>query len=319
LNNSADVPRIGLALGSGASRGWSHIGVIKALLEAGIEPDVVCGTSVGAMVGGAYLAGNLEKLEKWVLGASRSDVLRFFSFRLANSAFVDIERLNWFLHSFVAAEDVLIEQLGKPYAAVCTDLDSGREVLLREGRLADSVRASMAMPGLFPAERNHQRWLVDGGLVNPLPVTACRTLGADIVIGVNLNSDILSKHHARTQATATEPDDSIFGTLQKQAREYSNLIFVKNDESEKTPGFFSTISNTINIFQDQITRSRLEADPADVLIEPKVGDIGMFEFQRAADAIMEGEACVRRAMIDILRHTSPLNVTTLMDQSHPLR
>ena len=265
MNDSTDAPKIGLALGSGASRGWSHIGVLRALLAAGIEPDIVCGTSVGAMVGGSYLAGNLDKLENWVLGSSRSDVLRFFSFRLANSAFVDIERLNWFLHNFVAAADVLIENLGRPYAAVCTDLDSGREVLLREGGLADGVRASMAMPALFPAQRNNQRWLVDGGLVNPLPVTACRTLGADIVIAVNLNTDILSKRH------------------------------------DKTPGFLSTITNTINIFQNQITQSRLETDPADVLIEPKVGDIGMFEFQRAAEAIREGEACVRSAMADIRR------------------
>jgi len=267
LNDSNGVAKIGLALGSGASRGWSHIGVLKALLAAGIEPDVVCGTSVGAMVGGSYLAGNLDKLEHWVLESSRSDVLRFFSFRLANSAFVDIERFNWFLHNFVAAADLLIEQLKKPYAAVCTDLDCGREVLLREGGVADAVRASMAMPGLFPAEHNNQRWLVDGGLVNPLPVAACRTLGADIVIGVNLNSDILSRRH------------------------------------DKTPGFFSTISNTINICQNQITQTRLETDPADILIEPRVGDIGMFEFQRAADAISEGEACVRSAMADIRRHT----------------
>ena len=266
MNDSTDRPRIGLALGSGASRGWSHIGVLKALVAAGIEPDIVCGSSVGAMVGGAYLAGNLDKLENWVLGSSRSDVLRFFSFRLANSAFVDIERFNWFLHNFVAAADLRIEQLEKPYAVVCTDLDCGREVLLREGGVADAVRASMAMPGLFPAQPNNQSWLLDGGLVNPLPVTACRTLGADIVIGVNLNSDILSRHH------------------------------------DKKPKFFSTIINTINIFQNQITQSRLETDPADVLIEPKVGDIGMFEFQRAADAIGEGEACVRRALVDIRGH-----------------
>ena len=303
IDDSACAPKIGLALGSGASRGWSHIGVLKALIAAGIEPDVVCGTSVGAMVGGSYLAGNLDKLENWVLGSSRSDVLRFFSFRLANSAFVDIERFNWFLHNFVAADEVLIEQLGKPYAAVCTDLDSGREVLLRLGSVADSVRASMAMPGLFPAQRNNQRWLVDGGLVNPLPVTACRMLGADIVIGVNLNADILSRRHAKTPGTATEATDTTFGNLKNQVAEHSKLHFENDDETRKTPGFFSMISNTISIFQDQIIRARLEADPADILIEPKVGDIGMFEFQRAADAIKEGEACVRSAMVDILRHT----------------
>lgn len=299
MKNSTGLPRIGLALGSGASRGWSHIGILKALLQAGIEPDVVCGTSVGAMVGGSYLAGNLEKLEDWVRASSRSDVLRFFSFRLANSAFVDIERLNWFLHNFVAAAEVRIEKLPKPYAAVCTDLESGREVLLREGGLADAVRASMAMPGFFPAERHQQRWLVDGGLINPVPVTACRTLGADIVIAVNLNSEILSRRHARFHTPTTGQAENVFGNLQKQAREYSNRFFEHEAEAEKTPGLFSTISNTINIFQDQITRSRLEADPADILIEPKVGDIGMFDFQRAGDAISEGESCVRGALDDI--------------------
>jgi len=310
LNDTRTSPKIGLALGSGASRGWSHIGVLKALLAADIEPDVVCGTSVGAMVGGCYLAGNLEKLEDWVRGSSRSDVLRFFSFRLANSAFVDIERLNWFLHNFVAGEEVRIEDLGKPYAAVCTDLDSGREVLLRDGILADAIRASMAMPGLFPAERNQKRWLVDGGLINPVPVTACRALGADLVIAVNLNAEILSKHRTETSTTKKEDNDNIVSNLHKQARQYSNLLFGQDDETAKTPSLFSTISNTINIFQDQITRNRLQADPADVLIEPKVGDIGMFEFQRAGDAIAEGETCVQKAMDEIRRRIGACRTTS---------
>jgi NTE family protein len=310
LKDSTDAPRIGLALGSGASRGWSHIGVLKALLAAGIEPDIVCGTSVGAMVGGSYLAGNLDKLESWVLGSSRSDVLRFFSFRLANPAFVNIDRLNWFLHNFVAAADVLIEQLKKPYAAVCTDLESGREVLLLEGGVADAVRASMAMPGLFPAERNKHRWLVDGGLVDPVPVAACRMLGADIVIAVNLNSDILSRRFGKNRTSTTVPTDSIFGNLKMQARMDPNSLSVKGEDPDRTPGLFSMISTTINIFQDQITRSRLEADPADILIEPKVGDIGMFDFQRAADAIIEGETCVRSAMVDIRRHFGARQAST---------
>lgn len=301
MDHSAGEQKIGLALGSGASRGWSHIGVLKALLKAGVEPDVVCGTSVGAMVGGSYVAGNLEKLEEWVLGSSRADVLRFFSFRLASSAFVDLERFNWFLHSFVANTNVLIEDLAKPYAAVCTDLETGREVLLTQGPLADAIRASMAMPALFPAERHEERWLVDGGLVNPVPVTACRRLGADFVIGVNLNADILTRHDVKDPVSTVERSESAIANLKRQAKEYSSALFVSDDEVDKAPGMFSTISNTINIFQDQITRGRLESDPADVLIEPKLGDIGMFDFQRAGDAIQEGEACVQSAMGEIRR------------------
>ena len=176
------MPKLGLALGSGASRGWSHVGVIKALLREGIEPDIVCGTSVGAIVGGSYVAGNLEKLENWVLGSTRTDVLRFFDIKFSQSGFVDTERLSWFLHKYVAAEDQRIEDMPKKYAAVSTNLDTGREVWFTEGLLADAVRASMALPGLFPAIRHEQRWLVDGGLVNPGPVSVCRALGADIVI-----------------------------------------------------------------------------------------------------------------------------------------
>jgi len=293
------TPKIGLALGSGASRGWSHIGVLKALLNAGIEPDVVCGTSVGAMVGGAYLAGNLKELEDWVVTSSRSDVLRFFSFRLAKSAFVDLERLNWFLHNYVAPAELRIEDLEKPYAAVCTDLETGREVMLTEGNLADAIRASMAMPGLFPAERKNHRWLVDGGLVNPVPVSPCRTLGADIVIAVNLNADILGRREAAKRAAKASEEEGILDSLKKQAREYSTSLLEVDGNSDSTPGMFATISHTINIFQDQITRGRLEADPADVLITPKVGDISMFDFQRAADAIEEGEACVQEALSGI--------------------
>lgn len=300
-DNQPAMPKVGIALGSGASRGWSHIGVLKALLKAGIEPDVVCGTSVGAMVGGAYLAGNLKELEDWVVTSSRSDVLRFFSFRLANSAFVDLDRFNWFLHNYVAPADLRIEDLEKPFAAVCTDLEGGSEVMLTNGNLVNSIRASMAMPGLFPAERQNHRWLVDGGLVNPVPVSACRTLGADVVIGVNLNADILGRREVAKRAAEQPEDDSIFDSLKKQARKYSASLLSVDQESDSTPGMFTTIAHTINIFQDQITRSRLEADPADVSIAPNVGDISMFDFQRAADAIEEGETCVQEALADIRR------------------
>ncbi len=305
MNHARNTPKIGLALGSGASRGWSHVGVLKALLKAGIEPDVVCGTSVGAMVGASYVAGNLDALENWVLASTRGDVLSFFSLRLANTAFVDIERFNWFLHSFVAPADVRVEYLHKPYAAVCTDLENGREVWMREGRLSEAVRASMAMPGLFPAVHHEQRWLVDGGLVNPVPVTPCRALGADVVIGVNLNADILSRRNLRKPEPPPPDDNGVLGQLKKQAREYSAALFANDDDEHKAPSVFFTVSKSINIFQDQITRSRLQIDPADIVIAPRVGDIGMLDFQRAADAIKEGIACVETALDDIRKLCEP--------------
>jgi NTE family protein len=299
LNKSTAKPKLGVALGSGASRGWSHVGVIKALLREGIEPDIVCGTSVGAIVGGSFVAGNLEKLEQWVLSSTRTDVLRFFDINLSQSGFVDTERLSWFLHNYVAAEDQRIEDMPKKYAAVSTNLDTGREVWLTEGRLADAVRASMALPGLFPAIRHDEQWLVDGGLVNPVPVSVCRALGADVVIAVNLNSGIIGKTNNETPDATPTDDRGIFSSIRQQAREYSSSIFPNHDDRDEAPGLFHAIANSVNIFQDRITRSRLAGDPADVLLSPQVAHIGMLEFHRAAEAIEEGGACVQRFMAEI--------------------
>ena len=298
------MPKLGLALGSGASRGWSHIGVIKSLLKEGIEPDIVCGTSVGAIIGGSYVAGNLELLEDWVLGSTRSDVLRFFDIGFSQTGFVDTERLSWFLHTYVAAQDQRIEDLTKKYAAVSTDLDTGREIWFTEGGVADAVRASMALPGLFPAVRSDRRWLVDGGLVNPVPVTPCRALGADIVIAVNLNSGIVGKHnHTKPESPPTERR-GVLSSFKQQAKEYSSSIFPSHVEKDEAPGLFYAIANSVNIVQDRITRSRLAGDPADVLLSPRLPHIGMLEFHRAAEAIQEGEACVQRALTEIGRLTT---------------
>jgi NTE family protein len=297
--NTPTSPKIGLALGSGASRGWSHIGVINALLRQGIEPDIVCGTSVGAIIGGSYVAGNLDKLERWVLGSTRRDVLRFFDIKLTQTGFVDTERLSWFLHSYVAHPDICIEDLPRTFAAVSTNLDTGREVWFTEGGLADAVRASMAMPGLFPAVRSEERWLVDGGLVNPVPVTTCRALGADIVIAVNLNSDIIGKHNNSEQESGPRETKGVLSNITQQARAYSNSIFPNHEGEDEAPGLFHAIANSINIFQDRITRSRLAGDPADVLISPRLAHIGMLEFHRASEAIREGEECIQKVIEDI--------------------
>ena len=277
--------------------------MLKALSREGIEPEIVCGTSVVAIIGGSYVAGNLEKLEHWVLGSTRSDVLRFFDIGFSQTGFVDTERLSWFLHSYVAAEDQRIEDIPKKFAAVSTNLDTGREVWFLEGGLADAVRASMSLPGLFPAVRNDQRWLVDGGLVNPVPVSVCRALGADIVIAVNLNTGIIGKRNNGAQEVNPMGEPGMLSSIRQQAKEYSNSIFPSRDENDEAPGLFHAIANSINIVQDRITRSRLAGDPADVLLSPRLAHIGMLEFHRAAEAIKEGEGCVQMAMPEIARLT----------------
>lgn len=187
-------PIIGLALGSGSSRGWSHIGIINALAKLNITPDIVCGTSIGSLVGAAYVSNKLQKLEEWVCSLSRLETARFFEINTSLSGFVNKERFQKFLNEYVASDGITIEDLGKQYAAVATDLETGREVWLNQGPLIEAVWASISLPGLFPAIKNNNRWLVDGGLVNPVPVSVCRAMGADIVIAVNLNGDIVGKH-----------------------------------------------------------------------------------------------------------------------------
>jgi len=301
----AKSPKIGLALGSGASRGWSHIGIIDALRAEGIEPDVVCGTSVGAMVGVSWLAGNLEKLKKWVLASSRADVYRFFDIKFSQSGFVNVGRLDKFIHDYVVDEDTDIEDLPKPCIAVATCLSTGQEVWSRSGNAARWVRASMSLPGLFSPVREDDRWLVDGGLVNPVPVSACRALGAEIVIAVNLNSDIVGKALKQREVVSAEEEEGLLRYLKQQAREVSSSLFDSEDKEEPPPGLFSVVSSSINIFQDRITRSRLAGDPADVVISPRLRDIGLLEFGKAAEAIEIGEQSLEHALPEIKRLLEP--------------
>ena len=274
MNNSGTARKIGLALGSGASRSWSHIGIVKALTAAGIEPDIVCGTSVGAMVGAAYLTGSMQELEDWVLGTTRADVLRFFDVKLGESGFVDTPRFSKFLRTYVAGGERRIEELPRQYAAVATVLDTGRETWLTEGRLDEAVRASMAMPGLFPSVRIDGRWLVDGGLVNPVPVSVCRALGADIVIAVNLNSGIVGKHVVEKAKRPADEDNGVLGAFRQQARQYTNAILPSRDHDDEPPGLFYAITiregeRCVHDDLDDIRRAigKLSADAADAPME----------------------------------------------------
>jgi NTE family protein len=289
--------RIGLALGSGASRGWSHIGIIKALKEIGVEPDIVCGCSVGALVGASYCAGNLDKLEGWFKKLSKMEVAKFFELNWSLNGFVDVEHIAEFLNNYVCDEKVGIEQLDKTFAAVATDLENGREVWFTKGSVLQAVLASMSLPGLFPPIQYKGRWLVDGGLVNPVPISICRALGADLVIAVNLNGDLVGKH--LVQKTKKENEHGITNRFMKGIRQYSDAIFPDKLTERKTPGLFNAIANSINITQDRITRSRMAGDPADVLLTPKLAKIGLLEFHRAAEAVEEGKACVERMLPEI--------------------
>ncbi len=197
-------PTIGIALGSGSARGWSHIGILRELEAIGIHPDVVCGSSVGALVGASYLTGNLDSLEEQVRGQRARDLFRLLDISFDRGGFLNGDRLVEMVHANI--DDVAIESLSKPFAAVATELDTGREVWLQKGSLSEAVRASISFPGLFtPFETGDGRRLVDGGLVNPVPASVCRALGAEVVIAVNLNADLIGRAAPRRRAAASAP------------------------------------------------------------------------------------------------------------------
>lgn len=295
MNNELNI---GLALGSGSSRGWSHIGIINALAELEIHPKIIAGTSIGSLVGAAYVTGNMNVLEKWARSLTKFDVARFFEISASMTGFVNSERFHEFLNQYIAGDEVAIEALPKHYAAVSTDLETGREVWHTEGCLIEAVWASMSLPGLFPAIRNHDRWLVDGGLVNPVPVSVCRALGADIVIAVNLNGDIVGKRFKRP-AKIKNPESNVGARISELVREYANFSFLATRDSEQPPGLLDAIAGSVNITQDRITRSRMAGDPPDIILSPKLSHIGLLELYRANEAIEEGRNCVQRKLSEL--------------------
>ena len=305
-SNTSSNMKIGLALGSGSSRGWAHIGIIHALAEQGIRPDIVCGTSIGALVGAAHVAGNLDTLEEWVRSLTRFETASFFELSPPFTGFVNTSRLRKFLDQHVARASILIEDLGLQYGSVATDLESGREIWFTRGPLLEAVWASISLPGLFPAIRHGNRWLVDGGLVNPVPVSVCRALGADMVIAVNLNGDIVGKHLVKTPKEKKK--NGVAEAFSNLVKEYASPLFSFSEEEDEPPGLFNAIAGSVNIAQERITRSRLAGDPPEVLLLPKLSHIGLLEFFRAGEAIEEGKKCVQRMLPEIehrLQGTEP--------------
>jgi NTE family protein len=277
-------PKIGLALGAGSARGWAHIGVIRALKDAGVEPDVVCGCSIGALVGAAYVDGDLDRLEKWISGLAWRDVLGLMDVRFSGGLIKGEKLLSFLEQHFVDKE---IGALPLPFGCVATDLANGHEVWLREGSVVAAVRASIAVPGLLPPARRDGRLLVDGGLVNPVPVSLCRALGADIVIAVDLGSDIVGNSLKRGVPVEDRRGPSW------SERVLTSLGLKNNGD---LPSMTSVLTTSVNIMQTRIARSRLAGEPADVLISPRLAHLGLMDYHRAAEAIPEGIAAVKRML-----------------------
>ena len=283
-------PRVGLVLGSGSARGWAHIGVIRALEKAGVRPDILCGTSIGALVGASYAMGELDRLESWVLGLGVGDVVGFMDVSLS-SGVLKGDRLMEFLRRDVA--DRPMEELGLPFAAVATSLRTGAEVWLRRGSTFDAVRASIALPGIFTPVRWEGSLLVDGGLVNPVPVSLARAMGADIVIAVDLGSDILGRRF-RTASAAEAPASTVPKWMRKLQENLSALAPGKSSDEPAMPSMIDVLSTCMDIALVRIARSRMAGEPPEVLVAPRLAHLRLFDFHRAKEAIEEGRRAVER-------------------------
>lgn len=288
-------PRIGLALGSGSARGWSHIGVIRVLERAGIAPDIVCGTSIGSLVGAAYADGQLERLETWVKSLTWQTVVSLLDFTIDGGLIEGGKLLAFFRTHF---KDKDITRMPKSFGAVATELVTGREVWLRQGSVIDAVRASMALPGLFTPAQHDGRLLVDGGLVNPVPVSLCRAMGADIVIAVDLNWDLMGRHVEPEAAPAETMPGALASLLGKLPLGLGRLKSGPPASTEM-PSIFDVLSISLNIMQVRITRSRLAGEPADVMIRPHLAELALMDYHRAAPAIAEGERAAEQVLPEL--------------------
>lgn len=294
-------PRIGIALGSGAARGWAHIGVFRGLTALGIEPEIIAGSSVGALVGAAYAAGQIDQFDTWARTLDWKGIIKYLDPSLLGGGLIEGEKLTDLVGRYV--QDLSFDGLPRHLGIVATELEGGREIWFRDGPVIEAVRASIGLPGLFTPFEVEGRWLVDGGLSNPVPVSLCKAMGADIVIAVNLNGDILGRHFRhfaddRTKGNEKQKADiweRIAGQVKNTLNTRKDILFSRLfGESRDKPGLYEVLASSINIMQDRITRSRMAGDPPDIIITPRLSQFGLMEFDRAEEAIQEGQAAVER-------------------------
>ncbi len=284
-------PVVGLALGSGSSRGWSHIGVIMGLEEIGVRPKVVAGTSIGALVGAVYVSGQLKEFADWVRKLSVRDVVGLMDFTFSGGV-VKGEKLFGFFHE--NHRNPNIEELEQHFVSVATEMKTGREIWITRGPVFAAARASCALPGVFTPVKHEDRWMLDGGLVNPVPVSACRAAGAEVVIAVNLNAQLVGSHlsTASREEVQREGGAGAQAMTVKDRGFWQKVMAYFESGDGKDPGFFDVVAASVNIMQDRITRSRMAGDPPELTLLPRLEDFALMDFHRAGEAIDEGRRLV---------------------------
>lgn len=298
-----NAPLLGLALGSGAARGWAHIGVLRELAAHGVHPDIIAGTSIGAVVGGCYAADRLDQIESFARSLTRRRVFTLMDLSFSGGSLISGERLRSALEQELI--DFKIEDLPIPFAAVATEVGTGHEVWLQRDSLPLAIRASYALPGIFEPVRVGARWLFDGALVNPVPVTVCRALGAEFVIAVNVTADMMYRSGViRGDAVMAKKPNEPSPYDDKGDSSFVERILPRyfDRRPDDAPNVASAMIDAFNIVQDRILRSRLAGDPPDAIITARMENIGMFDFHRAEQLIEIGHIAARRALPNIFAH-----------------
>ncbi|AUC51772.1 patatin [Sagittula sp. P11] len=277
---------LGLALGAGGARGWCHIGVLRALEDMGVEPQVVAGCSMGAVVGAAWAGGKLDALEDWARGLTQGKFLKFLDFRLDRGGVIEGKAVTRLMEELELPEN--IEDLPRPFLAVATDMSTGREIWLRKGNLAQAVRASASIPGVFSPTEVDGRWLLDGGLINPVPASAVRALGATCTIAV---------HPDARHGKMWEPKP-VTGLWDKLGAQLPETIggLLPQTRKEPVPGYAEVVTISIEIMMEFMRKAREASDPPDVLLQADLlNAMGLLELYRADVAIDEGRRIAEEA------------------------
>ncbi len=309
--------KLGLVLGSGASRGWAHIGVLEALEEQGLHIHMITGASAGSFIAASYAGGGLENIKRFALDMDWKRVLTYMDIAFPRSGFIDGKKVADLIKLYTNVAD--FKDLHIPVQMVTTDMRSGEQVVLSEGSVTEALRASMAVPGLVTPVQIGGRWLVDGGVVNPLPIDVCRSMGADIVVAVDLNSERISRKAGET-VTASQKHKA--AAIEKKRLEVlkswvarygaaGKTVSAKIDQwfsrAEPSPHIFEILVSSLNIMQRKIEQMNIESHPPDVLIRPRLGDMKFFDYDQAENAIDEGYRRGKEAIPEIMAKINSFN------------
>jgi len=317
---------VGLVLGCGSSRGWAHIGVIEALEEAQVPIDFIVGCSVGAYVGAIYASGCIRSLKDFVLKMDGKRVFSYFDIVLPRSGLLNgSKRLKELFCIHTDMQD--FSEFNIPVMMVATDLETGQKVVLKSGNILNALRASISIPGLFAPARIKDRWLVDGGLVDPVPVSVAISMGADIVIAVDLSSGNVSKIKRIKQKAQKEQAPLAHTENRNELIKKLSVYYESAELSFKSkinelfrreadiPDIIETVTTSINIMQNRITRVNLAVTPPDILIQPHLGDLKMLDFDQVEHTIAEGYMSAKDKMGEIatLLQAEPFEIDDRMN------